>query len=128
MDRLKLHLKSSASIDAGKVAAWVRQLDSDDYAQREKASAALADLGPAAEAPLREALEKAGSAEVRRRLQRVLDGQEGEHRRHGHALEVLEMIGTPAARRLLAELAKGSGDSRLTRETRRALGRLEKRP
>jgi RNA polymerase sigma factor (sigma-70 family) len=128
VDRLKLRLKSSASIDAGKVAAWVRQLDSDDFALREKASAALADLGPAAEARLREALEKSGAAEVRRRLQRVLDGQEGEHRRLGHALEVLEMIGTPAARRLLAELAKGAGESRLTREARLALGRLERRP
>ena len=38
------------------------------------------------------------------------------------------MIGTPAARRLLSDLAKGAGDARLTREARAALDRIEKRP
>ncbi len=32
--RLKLDLKPAAVIDADKIAIWVRQLDSDDYAQR----------------------------------------------------------------------------------------------
>ena len=88
----------------------------------------LADLGPAAEAPLREALGRARSPEVRRRLERVLTGQEAEHRRLGYAAEVLEMIGTKAARRLLADQANGAGGARLTREARAALDRLEKRP
>jgi hypothetical protein len=126
--QLKLDLKPAVVIDAEKVAGWVRQLDSDEFAQREKASQALADLGPAAETALREALEKARAPEVRRRVERVLDGQEAEHRRLGHALEVLEMIGTPAARSLLVDLAKGASGSRLTREAREALDRLEKRP
>ncbi len=125
--RLKLDIKP-AVIDAEKVAGWVRQLDSDKFAQRQKAGEALAGLGPAAEAPLREALGKAGSAEVKRRLGQLLQGQEAEHRRLGYAVEVLEMIGTPAARRLLADLAEGASGSRLTREARAALGRLEKRP
>jgi len=126
--RLKLDLKPAVVIDAETIAAWVRQLDSDEFAQREKASQALADLGPVAETTLREALKKATSAEVRRRLVGVLDGQEAEHRRLGHAVEVLEMIGTPAARCLLVDLAKGASGSRLTREARVALDRLEKRP
>jgi hypothetical protein len=126
--RLKLDLKPAVVTDAQRVASWVRQLDSDEFARREKASQALADLGPAAETTLREALGKAKSSEVRRRLERVLDGQEAEHRRLGNAVEVLEMIGTPAARRLLADLAKGASSSRLTREARAALDRLDKRP
>jgi WD40 repeat protein len=126
--RLKFDLKPAGVIDAEKIAGWVRQLDSDEFAQREKASQALADLGTAVETTLREALDKARSQEVRRRLEQVLEGQQKEHRRLGRALEVLEMIQTPAARGLLADLAKGAGDSRLTREARMALDRLEKRP
>jgi WD40 repeat protein len=126
--RLKLDLKPAAAIDREKTAAWVRQLDADTFAQREKASQALADLGPAAETTLRGALAKASSPETRRRLERILGGMEAEHRRLGYALEVLEMIGTRAARRLLADLAKGASDARLTREARLALDRLQKRP
>jgi RNA polymerase sigma factor (sigma-70 family) len=126
--RLKLDLKPALVIDAEKIADLVRQLDSEAFAQREKASRALADLDPAAETALREALEEARSPEVKRRLEGVLDGQEAEHRRRGHAIEVLEMIGTPAARGLLVELAKGASGSRLTREARLALARLEQRP
>jgi WD40 repeat protein len=128
VDRLKIDLKPAGVIDADRIAAWVRQLDSDTFAQREKASQALAHLGPAAEKPLRDLLAKANSAEVRRRLQRVLGEYEAEHRRLGFALEILEMIGTRAARRLLADLAKGASSSRLTHEARLALDRLEQRP
>ena len=95
---------------------------------REKASQALADPGPAAETPLRQALENAKSMEVKRRLESVLEALEPEHRRLGNALEVLEMIGTPTAQDLLRDLAKGAGDARLTRETRAALDRLERQP
>ena len=105
--RLKLDLKPSVVIDAEKVAALARQLDSDEFVQREKASAALAALGPAAEGTLREALEKAKSPEVKRGLELVLEGGNAEHHRLGHAVEVLEMIGTPAARQMLRDLAKG---------------------
>jgi WD40 repeat protein len=125
--RLKPHLTPAVAADAEQVAGWVRQLDVDEFAQREKASRALADLGPAAETPLREALARARSPEARRRLERVLDVQEAEHRRQGYAVEVLEMIGTKAARSLLAELAKGASGCRLTREARMALERLETR-
>src|SRR5262249_15432637 len=57
--RLQLLLKPAVVINAEKIAAWVRQLDSDKYAQREKASQALVDIGPSAEPTLLKALEKA---------------------------------------------------------------------
>jgi RNA polymerase sigma factor (sigma-70 family) len=125
--RLKLDLRPAVVTDAEQVAALVRQLDSDKFALREQASRALVDLGTAAETPLREALAKATSPEIRRRLGRVLEGLEAEHRRPGNAVEVLDMIGTPAARRLLLDLAKGASGSRLTREARVAIDGLEKR-
>jgi WD40 repeat protein len=126
--RLKVDLKPAVVIDAAHIAGLVRQLEADEFALREKASQALADLGPAAEGILREALEKARSLEVRRRLEGLLNGQEAEHRRLRCAVEILEMIGTPAARSLLVDLEKGASGSRLTREARAALHRLEKRP
>jgi hypothetical protein len=43
-------------------------------------------------------------------------------------VEVLEDAGTPAARRLLARLAEGSPQARLTREAKASLQRLAKRP
>jgi hypothetical protein len=43
-----------------------------------------------------------------------------------HALEVLEHAGTPEARRLLKDLARGVPEARLTREARAALTRLNR--
>jgi len=43
-----------------------------------------------------------------------------------HSVEVLEHIGDGPARRLLAALAKGTPESRLTREARESLGRLDR--
>jgi WD40 repeat protein len=126
--RLKLHLEPAAVIDAERIAALVHHLDADEFDEREKASQALAALGPAAEGMLREALPKARSAEVKRRLEQILDEQEAEHRRQARAVEVLEMIGTPAARCLLEALAKGASECRLTREARLVLDRLATRP
>jgi WD40 repeat protein len=126
--RLKQDLKPAVVIAPEKIAAWVRGLDADDFPQREKASQTLAEMGPSAEGLLREALGKARSAEVRRRLERALKGLEAEHRRLGYALELLVMIGTKSARRLLLDLANGASGCRLTREAQLALERLEKRP
>jgi hypothetical protein len=44
------------------------------------------------------------------------------------ALEVLERVGTPGARRLLEKLSRGAPGARLTREARTSLERLAKRP
>lgn len=125
--QLKHGLRPAVAIDTAKVTAWARQLDASEFAQREEASQALADLGPSAEAALRQALEKASSPEARQRLERALEAQEREQRRQGHALEVLEMIGTPAARNLLRNLAKGASGYKLTRNACMALDRLEAR-
>jgi hypothetical protein len=51
---------------------WLRDLDSDEFAERQKASSALAKLGKAAEPALRRALEDNPSTEVRRRVEDLL--------------------------------------------------------
>jgi HEAT repeat protein len=58
--------------DPAHVAALVRDLDSDDFAVREKADKELRQMGSAAKPLLREALKQADSLEVRLRLERIL--------------------------------------------------------
>src|SRR5262249_47439294 len=62
-----------ARIDEAEFKAWLRRLDADRFADRERAGRALADLGAAAEPLLRGALRASESAEVRARGERVLD-------------------------------------------------------
>jgi hypothetical protein len=59
--------------DAEKIAALVKQLGSNDFDDREKATRELAKIGKPATAALKKALAD-GDAEVRRRAQEVLDG------------------------------------------------------
>jgi WD40 repeat protein len=108
------------------------ELDSDDYATREKATEALARLGAIAEPALRQALEGKPSPEVRRRVERLLQklrssALTGEELRHVRAVEALEYCDTAEARKLLDALSRGSGEARLTREAKAALARLARR-
>jgi hypothetical protein len=79
------------------------------------------------------ALEKVSSAEARQRLNEFLRSAPGpwplldaEDLRRVRAVEVLEAIGTPEARRLLNSLAEGDPYARLIHEARTALGRLDR--
>ena len=87
---------------AGHVQQLIADLDSDDFATREKASQALAKLGSAATAALRRTLADNPSAEVRRRVQELLKqlppaGPSADLLRELRAVEVLERIGSPGA-------------------------------
>jgi WD40 repeat protein len=119
--------------DDRRVAALLADLDHDEFAVRERAEAALAKMGPAAWPALRKALEGAPSAEVRTRVERLLKATatalpSGEELRRLRALEVLEQINTPAARRLLEEAARGGGADRVGREAKASLARLAHHP
>jgi RNA polymerase sigma factor (sigma-70 family) len=129
---LREHLRPAAAM-AGDVNRLLADLDSNEFAVREKASAKLAELGEDAESALRQVLEGKPSAEVRRRVEGLLNKLEreplsGEPLRQARALEALEHCGTPEARRLLESLAQGAPEARLTREARTALERLKHRP
>ena len=91
---------------------WIADLDHEDYDRREEASRLLARRGPGAEGVLREALGGAASPEAKIRLRKILRslrpphiGGGGETMRTLRALRVLERVGTPTARALLAELS-----------------------
>jgi hypothetical protein len=115
---------------AERIARLIRELDSDSFDEREKASADLAELGEEAAEALRAALD-GSSAEVRGRaealLKKLLKGPSPAWLRTLRALEVLEWIGTAEARRVLDRLAGGADGAELTRAARAAVARLAAR-
>jgi WD40 repeat protein len=127
---LRQRLRRPQTIPAERIERWVRDLDSDSYEVREKATRALAQAGDQAEAALRRALDSP-SLEVRRRAEHLLQeigaGGSPEEVRRLRAVEVLEGIGTPAARELLTSLARGAPGGRSARAAQDALDRLARR-
>jgi WD40 repeat protein len=108
------------------------KLDSDKYAVREAAFRDLKKLGPAIESELRKALaDGKTSVDVRKRLQPLLDGWDKrpaspEELRQVRALQVLERIGSPEAKAVLARLAEGAPGAWLTDQARLSVTRLER--
>lgn len=109
----------------------LRDLDSESFAEREHAMKALETLGEPARAALAKAVEKPPSLEFQRRAEMLLKkmgdpGASPEQARVLRAVEILEAINTPAARRLLDRLAQGAAEATLTEEARAALNRLRR--
>jgi hypothetical protein len=68
-----LQAAKSEPVDAQKIAHWIHDLDSDQFAVREKATKELAKLGEAAQPALRKALEDHPKPEARKRLERLTE-------------------------------------------------------
>jgi RNA polymerase sigma factor (sigma-70 family) len=121
---LERHLKPAPAVDAKQVAHALRDLDSDQFAARERAVKELAQVAEGAEATLRQALNAMPSAEARRHLEQLLDQIEASAAgRRQRALELLEQIDSAESRRLLKALAHGAPGARLTRAAQAALDR-----
>jgi hypothetical protein len=107
------------------------ELEDAEFARRETARRRLAQLGELAETALKEALQKRPSLEMRRRIEKLLAEPrrvtEPEARRGLRAVRVMEHSGTPPARELLATMARGAADARVTQEAKAALERLKRR-
>src|SRR5579883_2555091 len=110
--------------DEKRLQQWIADLDSDQFAVREKATSELEKLGAAAVGTMQKALEAKPALETRRRLEQLIDKQEreewpasGERLRIWRALEVLERIGTPEAREVLTTLANGAPGARPDRKS-----------
>jgi hypothetical protein len=130
---LREHLKPASPADLKRIDGLIARLDDDEFTERERASRELEKFGGRAEPALRKAVARAASAEVVRRAGELLGklkdaALSGDRLREVRALEVLEGLGTPAARKLLEELAGGAPDAALTREAKVSLERLTKRP
>jgi hypothetical protein len=123
---------AKAATSPEQIARLIADLDDDDFEVREKASAALRMLDRVPEEAMRKALEGTKSAEVKQRLERLLDRLENttipaEELLAIRAVEVLERVGSAEAKDVLRGLAKGYESARLTREAQAALGRLSTR-
>ncbi len=121
------HLRPARTADKADVDRWIAALDSDNFNEREKATRELDDVGEAAKAALRKALDGQPSAEVRSRVNRLLENlakPTPDRLRQLRAVESLEAVGDPEARTVLAKIATGAAKSRLTREANASLKRL----
>jgi len=120
------------AFDKDKVRKLIDDLDSDTFAVRQNAHKELESLGALALPMLRVALVKNPSAEMRRRLETLLERRPDvlitpPELRQLRALHALEQISSPAAKELLKRLAAGAAEARLTSESKAALERLELR-
>jgi WD40 repeat protein len=130
---LKDHLRRTATAEE-RARPLITDLDDNDFHVREKASRALEGLGSEAALPLKLALQRSPSAEVRMRIEKALakiktskEEPDFQPRNISLAVAVLEEIGTSDARQALEELSKGPAKSVVTREAGAALERLTKR-
>jgi hypothetical protein len=130
---LASRLRPAAAVDAGRVAGLIADLDNDQIQVRSRAAEDLQKLGELAVPALRRALGKQPSLEARRRLETLLQRAESraltaEQLRTVRAVEILEHIGSAAARAVLQALAGGAERARLTEEAKAAVERLTRRP
>jgi hypothetical protein len=106
---LRQSLPKGVQADPVVIARLIGDLDTDQFARRERASAELAKMGHAAKPALLRALENKPSAEVQRRIKLLLAKLEAsmsgpERLRALRAVEILERLATAEARTLLQDL------------------------
>lgn len=130
---LQTRLKLATPVEAKHLARLIADLDSEVFAERQRASAELAKLGERVTPALRAALGGKISPEFRRRLEDLLHATlraaenqppTTEQIRQLRSIEILERAGTPAAQKLLKTLAVSAPGARVTEDARAALSRL----
>jgi hypothetical protein len=126
---LQRHLRPVEEIPPERLRRLLAELDSEEFAVRERAERELRSMPETVAPPLRKALSGQPSREVARRVERILPDIEGtvpcgDRVRSLRGVEVLEIIGTAEARKVLEALAAGSPKAQLTLEAKASLGRL----
>jgi WD40 repeat protein len=119
-----------AIVDDKRVQKLIQELDDQSFRVRNGAAAELEALGELAVDALRKAAGVTKSPEVQRRLKELLGRLEpfplsGERLRALRAIRILEQIGTPAAREVLARMASGAAMARATIAAKASLERLK---
>jgi hypothetical protein len=132
-----------ARADVRAIRRWIRDLDSNEFTERDRAAHELGLIPDEAESHLKEALQGKPSAEMRRRIDLLLEerstGPTGKELQRLRVVEILEHIATPgpdtapnadatrrAALALLKKLAGGAPGARPTQEAKASLRRLER--
>jgi hypothetical protein len=132
-DTVKLfaeRIKPVDALDPKRVERLLADLGSNEFAVREAASKALAELDEQATCYLEDTLKSTALAEVRVRVTRVLEQRRqaaitADQIRQIRAVMVLEWIGDGEANDLLKRWGSGPVGARLTTEAAAALKRLE---
>ncbi len=131
---LRPRLHPVAPVEVKRVQQWIADLDSDQFAVREKANLELKKAGAVALQAMRKALAENPALETRRRLEPLIEMQEREewspspeNLRTRRAIEVLERTGTAEARDVLTTLANGAPAAWQTLDAKAALQRLAPR-
>jgi hypothetical protein len=127
---LKNRLRAAEAVAPQKLVRLIADLQDDKAAG--KALKELEKLGELAEPALRKAFAARPSKKARRWLEQLLKRLEkmplpASQLQQLRAVEILEHIGTPEARRVLTVVARGAPEARLTREAKASLLRLAKR-
>ncbi len=122
-------IKPEAPLDPKQVQRLLADLDSDQYAERERASKALGALGHQVKPYLEEAIKTAKSTEVHDRASKILAALQAapaapQELRQLRAVLVLELIGDDESKNLLNKWANGPAAALLTEEASAALKRL----
>lgn len=128
---LEQRVKPIATLADETVRQWIKDLDSSEFAARQKARKSLNRFGELTADAMRRALRERPSLEARRSLTALLEdcGRAAscpERLQQWRALEVLERIGSVPAQSLLDKLANGENAARFTREARECLRRLRR--
>jgi WD40 repeat protein len=105
---------------------WVNDLGSEQFSVRKIATAELERCAAEHEDLLLEALQRAGTLEVRRRLEQILRRLSQRPVRPTRMLEVLEQLRTESARQFLQALAEQKVATPVSREAAASLKRLER--
>lgn len=129
---MESRLKPVDPPNAKEVADLVAQLDSDIFATRQEAHDRIRKIGEPAVPALRTAMAKPAPLEQARRLEKLIGDLApaaaiGEPLRSLRAIEILEHIATPDARRLLSKLSQGLPGVRLTQAATESLARMDAR-
>jgi hypothetical protein len=129
---LEKHLRPIPAADQNRIVRMIGQLDDSRFPVRQQAAQELEKLGELASPALRRTLEAKPTAEVRRRAELLLDLADARHLspeglRTLRAVEVLERVANPEARKVLQSLAGGAPGATVTQEAQSALKRLDKR-
>jgi WD40 repeat protein len=130
---LQRRLTPMLSVEPQQLARWIAELDDNRFATRKEATAKLERLGELAGPALKQALKSPPSAEARKRVEVLLQklavrDTSPEFLRQLRGIEVLEQIGSPAARKVLQALAAGAQDAWLTWEAKASLQRSAIQP
>jgi WD40 repeat protein len=126
------HLRPVPESETRRLSQLIRDLSSRRFLTRKKAMEELAKEGEMAELALRRTHAESLDLELRLRIEILLRGREGrepspEVLRVLRAVQVLELIGSVEAKKVLAGLAGGAPEAWLTLEAKEAVKRLEGR-